>query len=449
MPLPQVDRQRIRRLKRGPVATTLSKLSPSIKSARWTTKSNRYSVHTINRIGTELRTPPRTISKPKDLAEYIAASCLLHCADGWSYLGKALHALLRGDPHKVRHLGYYAELRAAMSLLASEGIGVFDREHFIVDAHRNVTRLTRTIGTHRFVWECLDYWSGLKKSGELFATVVTPNQRSISDWFTPIGGTKVVSPQAHVWFRQWGMDLRMPRNDRDARNDSSYRPDGIPIAWSLAADTALRASSQLWEVFGVSGSSLFGVVDNHLLRIALERTFKGTTGSEPKTVPAQYAAFIDNVVNYQAFEAGIATNWKQFLTRVLDPQNPELLEYSRIKPTNAEYGHIAVIARAALLLRVAAGSAQILIREADISSDTLKFWWESLGTYRGLWEGPREKEDLLDLWEDVSPHLEEVRVFLETTPPDQRTFHRMGTELSRALMCFGGCERFAIWSMTP
>ena len=39
---------------------------------------------------------------------------------------------MAGDPDAARHLGYYAELRATMSILAGDGIGVFQNKHIIV-----------------------------------------------------------------------------------------------------------------------------------------------------------------------------------------------------------------------------------------------------------------------------------------------------------------------------
>ena len=33
------------------------------------------------------------------------------------------------------HLGYYAELRAVLAIVASEGIGIFDRLHFVIDEY--------------------------------------------------------------------------------------------------------------------------------------------------------------------------------------------------------------------------------------------------------------------------------------------------------------------------
>jgi len=63
---------------------------------------------------------------------YVAVSAPLHCADGWSFLGRAVAAILLGDATAARHLGYYAELRAAMSLMAAHGVGIFNRTHFVV-----------------------------------------------------------------------------------------------------------------------------------------------------------------------------------------------------------------------------------------------------------------------------------------------------------------------------
>ena len=60
------------------------------------------------------------VDGPK-IGEYIASSAPLHLADGWNYLSRAFDAACRGDRGAAYHLSYYAELRAAMSLLATEG----------------------------------------------------------------------------------------------------------------------------------------------------------------------------------------------------------------------------------------------------------------------------------------------------------------------------------------
>lgn len=138
MALKNTDRGTIRSLMRSHVVDTLGGMRRYIKANRWVSKTNRYSSNPIAKI--RLDNKVRTIKEPKHLSQYIAASSLLHATDGWSYLGRSLLSLLRGDPHRCRHLAYYAELRAAMSLLATEGIGVFRNRHFVINGPNSVLR---------------------------------------------------------------------------------------------------------------------------------------------------------------------------------------------------------------------------------------------------------------------------------------------------------------------
>jgi hypothetical protein len=111
---------------------------------QWLLSSNRYQGDCIKRIKKDVGRN-RQITH-RHLREYIAASSVAHCADGWGYLGRSIEAHLRGDGNVSRHLGYYAELRAALGLLASEGIGVFDRNHFVVDRQKSATTSKRPAG---------------------------------------------------------------------------------------------------------------------------------------------------------------------------------------------------------------------------------------------------------------------------------------------------------------
>ena len=68
------------------------------------------------------------------LSEYIGISAPVHSMDGWSFLGRSIHCLSRGDPYIAVHLAYYAELRAALAILAAQGIGVFSYPHCVIDS---------------------------------------------------------------------------------------------------------------------------------------------------------------------------------------------------------------------------------------------------------------------------------------------------------------------------
>jgi len=447
--LNRYDRRLVRSLSRSNVETTLSGLRGFINRSRWLGSTNRYSNDTIAKIKSDSKA--RRIREPKHLAQYISASCLLHCSDGWSYLGKAILSLLRGDPHRARHLAYYAELRAAVSLLATEGIGIFNNKHFIVDAPDSVARMHggAESTTHLFAWACLDYWASRRRSGELFADVVKPYGRSLQEWMAPLGGASTVAPQAREWFRQWGMDLKKLPEDREARNNSSYQPDGIPDLWPTNAAETLAFVRQVWSAFEPSSASRFEVIDRHILRIALHSAFKGRTGKSAADDPSQFSSFVAQIIDNQAFPPKVRRQWLNFVTRQIDPIDLEVFRLSQQSPETRHDSELAIVSRAALLLRFATGSISQLLTAASFSGQTIEFWWKHIGQERGLWDGAKTVNELLDLWADISSSLEGIQEFQQQNSPESQTFFRIGSELANAVVAMANCELVAIWSIAP
>ena len=124
------DRQRI--------VMSLGSLKSYWEKGRWLGANNRYKQETSKQVKADAGG-----FTDSNLTEYIGASTLGHCFDGWSYLGRATEAELAGDPGSARHLGYYAELRAAMSLLAGDGIGIFNNSHVSVNGSGDVLELRK------------------------------------------------------------------------------------------------------------------------------------------------------------------------------------------------------------------------------------------------------------------------------------------------------------------
>jgi hypothetical protein len=231
------DMAAINALVRSQMEVTTAGLKPFFKRATWIGKTNHYAPDVVARLKAALPTTPK---RKRNLAQYIAASVALHSNDGWSYLGRSVACLLAGDAHRALHLAYYAELRASMSLLASAGIGIFNTRHFIVPTANSTTNLRFTQGTHLIAWLALKQWSQQAASGALFAQLIRPEGRTLDQWFQPQGGASTLAPQAKSWFMQWGMDLDLATKDRDARNESSYRPDGVPATRELNAKDGLE-----------------------------------------------------------------------------------------------------------------------------------------------------------------------------------------------------------------
>jgi hypothetical protein len=446
--VPQADCALIKKISRNNIETTLSKLDPFIVQSRWLAKSNRYSINTVGRIAFDTKNGRVISAKP--MAQYISASAVLHCADGWSYLGRAINCLLKGDPHRVVHLAYYAELRAALSLLACEGIGVFSKSHFVIDGPESARKLPAQQQTHVAAWSYLRYWSTLRRSGDTFSNVIAPGGIPLSDWFQPIGGVDaVVRPKARQWFSQWSMDLALFSDDRDARNESSYRPDGIPMPWYVSPVDALLLATGLWEACEPSTASLFDGIDRHILRMTVESSFSATNGVTAAQDPTRFAALVDSIVDPLALDAATSANWKHFLNRGVVPDDPPLFFHSSQNPLDRTVGHAAILARAMLLLRLATGSTLRLIRSAGISAEKLGFWWSQLGINRGLWDGAKDHSELLDLWDDITALFEDIRIFRDTTPVADQTFQMISARLPQVVAGLGGCERVAIWSLTP
>jgi hypothetical protein len=440
------DRTTIRSLTRGDVVETFSGLQKFFPGSQWVGRTNRYSRDTVMRIRSDLA--QGAIRHPRQLAQYICASSLLHCADGWSYLGRSISSLMRGDPHRSRHLAYYAELRAALSLLASEGLGIFQNQHFAISGANSVVKLDTKKRTHEVVWNCLEYWGKRPRSGDLFSSVVRPYGRTLDDWFAPIGGGSTVAAQAHQWFHQWGMDLKTFADDRNARNVSSYRPDGIPDSWMVNAPETLEYIKSIWEALEPASNSTFEAIDSQILRIALEGRYKGEFGVTPTSDPDRFRAWSETVVKYQGLTPPVQESWVSFLTRQRSGDDAAIFQFSKEPPVRQGNSHLGVISRAILLLRIAAGAARGLIGDAGLSSETIAFWWRSVGHARGIWDGDPEGE-LVDLWADVSPLLEDLRSFQKNYSAAEQTFFRATNELGPAIIGLASCERVAIWSMTP
>ena len=104
-----------------------------LPSQRFIGKKNYYKTDTAKRVDRE--TQANLQKRKNQIGEYVASSVLLHCNDGWNYLSRAVESLINGDIASAIHFAYYAELRSAMSLLAYEGIGIFNVRHIWFDAN--------------------------------------------------------------------------------------------------------------------------------------------------------------------------------------------------------------------------------------------------------------------------------------------------------------------------
>lgn len=418
MALSNAEQLILARASSAAVSAGIQRSSRNISRDRWLAAGNRYRVSTIKSIGDDF-VAGRINSR--QLAAYIAVSAPLHCCDGWAFLGRAIGSHLHGDPDSARHLAYYAELRATMALLASQGIGIFHNRHFIINGAGVAERLCNQ-GTHMAAWDSLEAWANLPRSGDLLGDILRPAGRSVRQWLDAMPSGASWQPIATQWLLKLGLDLQKMGNDRQARNEASYRPTQLNPAPCLTAEEAASAVVEMWQLLEPAASLSFDQVDRYLVRFTIEAAFLGTGGSTPRQAPKKFGAAVSAVVaaNVSGTEAEL---WERFLKREALSDDPKILSLVKLSPTSAGRAvgqarhHLAVMARAMLLLRLASGATRKMLIDAGISFDDLSFWWHPYGTNRGLWRHPPSAMRLTDSWADTETQLSNIADWLDSGIP--------------------------------
>lgn len=393
------------------VEAAFAHLRRYVASDRWLGKNNAYRVDTVNRIRRDMGT--NTLNQ-KHMAEYVGASVPLHVVDGWSFLGRALHAHLIGDIPSARHLGYYAELRAAMSLLASQGIGVVSRQHFVVTSRTQVEKVRTREGTHSMVWQALQWWAGTPDSAAFVSNAISPYQRDLSSWLGAMPGYSVWEPLAKDWILGLGLDLQRVADDQHSRNVASYRPSRLTDPPVVDPRSNAEFAIALWMSLEPTPTG-FGRIDQHFLRRSFEEAFRAVEGSKPGDAPVRYAAKVDAFLDANTVEEPRRTILRRFLLRESDASDLLLARSAAVdSPITDPNHHLHVISRATLLLILAAAAARRTIRAAGLDFSDIAFWWGRLGVDRGLWAAtPPAGVSLFDYWEDIRDELDQLQSWLD------------------------------------
>ena len=387
---------------------------------------------------------PKRVDRVNDqaLAEYIALTTVQHAFDGWAYWGRAVAAEISGDSNVASHLGYYAELRAAKAILASEGIGLFSNTVAVVDSvGQCVVDHVRT-SSHKLLWDVLQRWGQGNATGIVFR-VLRPFGHSIADWLRHFPGSS--GPVAEHWLRVWGLDLQELARDGSSRNVASYEPSGFPRTEREKSEDALDHIMSLWRSCQPTGTGVNLALDRLVLRATLEAVFKTSHpyGRSAKHAHGQYRTKVRRTV--EALPLGQAN--RQAILRFLDPHNaPEgmdIFEIARRTSQARAKTHVnEVLSRAVLLLRLATACAHdVLCALPGDSSALTKHWWESRHVRRGLWPKDLRLHSFSDLWDEADEALDTLR--------QQRkglsTFGLRGPDCASSVATLATAERIFLW----
>ena len=338
----------------------------------------------------------KQLDKNIDLAaleKYITVSAILHMTDGWGYLSDAFRALAAGQRETAIHLAYYAELRAAISILACEGIGVFNRRHFALQLKRPPQALGGS--THPLTWNLLQAWSAQpgRVDGVLDAIVV--DSKTVREWLREVKPSFVSAGQAvKDWLRAWSVDLEESKVDQYVRNETSYRP------WKIRAPNPPGPSPKMhlvdpvtyaWDVLQPGTNSASAALDSHLLRLALQSVVPDAQTLAAALQPTSASAQLKGFLASPASELHSVFSFAERRLNIddLDP-NP-------------------IISRAILLLRLSAAFVRRLLDDAGVTVGDLAVWSQPYGDHLGLWDSAGAPSPFADLWADVQDGLDEVR----------------------------------------
>lgn len=221
------------------------------------------------------------------LAEFLVLGSAYHAIEGWKYLSKAAYALLAASRNAALHLAYYAELRAARSILAGSGTCARNTWHFsLPETGRPITfgrpRSLETacavsaadeiISTHEAASDGLRAWSRVAGNGEWVTDSVRCLRFADIDWADACGATRSRGQLAENWLSEWSVDLKGLQADSAARNVASY---GVDL--SQSAFDALRRE-ELEFICEAHRASLYQEANQDGIDLALLRDFCEKSG---------------------------------------------------------------------------------------------------------------------------------------------------------------------------
>lgn len=425
------------------IQEAMSRLRKQFEHGVWLSSDNPYRTDAVEGIR-----KAQEGQRDDQLVEYIAVSSILHCFDGWSFIGRAFDADMAGSPDIAKHLGYYAELRAAMSVLASQGVGVFVGRHVAVDKDGRIAVVRHEGGTHGFVWPALEQWTNQRGASVLF-DIIEPAGVPLSTWFTEFASGRGNQRAVAVGLmKRWGLDLKLLSADHDARNAASYRPNALAAAVPRRITDVVRSLSDFWSLCEPGTAGRLRVFDDHLLGQSLEWLFT-SLHPDGRSTHEDLVEFADRPEGM--FDGlGLSESSRAFMRECLvtkqGSSNLLIDAQENAEPTAADYSR-RVLARAAVLLRLATGCAKRVMQAADGNRRKLfEFWWRSRGVNRRLWLSDSRPLDCAELWPEAANAVEELEAWLAdpTTKKSRLEFWRRWPAEAAVLTT---TERICLWGL--
>lgn len=359
---------------------------------------------------------------------YVAASAPVHVLESTRYLGRAIQALLLQDFGVAKHLAYYAELRSTMGVLATEGIGVFDKWHVVLVDNYTFEKVPQKVPTHEFVWEAFDLWTREVSSSKLLSDAVVAWGLSLGEFCSATFSGATLHPYIQAVLQEWGVDLQTYVEDRRSRNVASYRPAFAAITTTRGRITPIEFVQEFWALFEPSTIHSFEFVDRPMFRGCYRamRSQVVTKGSVLSRLRQQGITQAQSIAQYVGQP---------------DLKKPLVFKLAAVKIGRDPAEHaMAMMSRAMLLVRIAIGSCSALLADAGFGIGDVRQWLQAITDASGITRGPFV--DGAELWDDVEDAMSELKALLPL--PDQ---HELIMQNSSVVATLQQCERLSVWGL--
>lgn len=336
---------------------------------------------------------------------FVAASCIAHSGDSWSYFAQAVRAIMAGELAVAKHLIYYSELRAAFSILARQGILIRSGHHIVLQSDGVVQSIGRQ-GTHEAVWLALKAWMKTAGAKEFFLGRTKLGGQPVSSWLEAQGA--FAGETMEQIFQAVGYDLKHLSDDRTRRNSASYGARFLSPSPVLPMEKFFASEVQeMWDLLEPAGRSGFDRIDSDLAAYIV----KSATRKQRKSIKREkYEPYVLQLAEIVGSDQPAST--VALLIDVAERSEAEsiiglaLAGASTDASINSDLR--SMVARSFLLARFAAGAAEDLIEKAGVSASSLDFWFARVGIQTGLWSDSASGQSTMEILDEVKEDVDLV-----------------------------------------
>ena len=435
------------------ITSVASQLLSNSISGDLLSPNNPYRRHCVSRLekcfGGPRRRVPGLRTHKKHLTEYIAASVIAHAFDGWSYFSRALAAEMSGDSEAARHLAYFAELRAAMAILARHGVGVFSSIHIVITGPSECYAVRDQGPTHKFVWNAFDELVDHPSGQGILLSAVAPEGVPLSDWLVHVHqGYKQF---ATTLMRRLGFDLERLAADKHARNRASYRPTTFVVQSSRSIDGIVDDVLRFWELCAPGAVGGFPILDRHILAYSLRKLdFGWRGGASPDHYARKLVPLMHSALRIPVSPALVAI-WTDVVKAGSTAQGSELIRdaFGTVGVFHRNYAK-QMLARTVLLLRIATGCSAVLLNAAGPGAATgLTAWSSRPEVRRRLWHPSSPPQSYGDLWPPIEDAVDATRRQFDGDQNIPQDHYELEATLARETSVLSTAERAFLWGVRP